>query len=186
VTLEDGIDRWPTFTPTPTEFERTVADLVQAPGHEVTDWQVKYFARPAPTRASTAVRGRTPARPSPRNRRGRHAARRPRVVLPAASRPQPDTDGPAPKTRPQSRPLRRPRVVDVPAGPRHRHRVSRPPRTCCDGWIRYARHSPHPAAPACCRVSWGTRAGTHARRPGQRGGGPRTRPMAPFGRCSTG
>lgn len=43
VTVEDGIDRWPTFELTPTEFERTVADLVQAAGHEVTDWQVKHL-----------------------------------------------------------------------------------------------------------------------------------------------
>lgn len=43
VTLEDGIDRWPTFELTPTEFERTVADLVEAAGHEVTDWQVQHL-----------------------------------------------------------------------------------------------------------------------------------------------
>ena len=43
MTLEDGIDRWPIFALTPTEFERTVADLVRAAGHEVTNWQVEHL-----------------------------------------------------------------------------------------------------------------------------------------------
>lgn len=37
----DGADRWPTFTLSPAEYERAVADLVQDSGHEVVDWQVK-------------------------------------------------------------------------------------------------------------------------------------------------
>lgn len=43
MTLEDGIDRWPIFALTPAEFERTVADLVQAAGREVTNWQVEHL-----------------------------------------------------------------------------------------------------------------------------------------------
>jgi restriction system protein len=39
VTLEDGIDRWPTFVLTPAEYEEAVADLVRTSGHEVTDWR---------------------------------------------------------------------------------------------------------------------------------------------------
>lgn len=37
---EDVADRWPTFTLSPGEYERAVADLVQDSGHEITDWQV--------------------------------------------------------------------------------------------------------------------------------------------------
>jgi restriction system protein len=43
VTLEDGIDRWPTFALTPAEYEEAVADLVRTSGHEVTDWQVQHL-----------------------------------------------------------------------------------------------------------------------------------------------
>jgi restriction system protein len=43
VTLEDGIDRWPTFALTPAEYEEAVADLVRTSGHEVTDWQVEHL-----------------------------------------------------------------------------------------------------------------------------------------------
>jgi restriction endonuclease Mrr len=43
VALEDGTDRWPTFTLTPIEYERAVAALVQAAGHEITDWQVSHL-----------------------------------------------------------------------------------------------------------------------------------------------
>lgn len=41
--LEDGTDRWPTFDLTPVEYERAVAALVQAAGHEITDWQVRHL-----------------------------------------------------------------------------------------------------------------------------------------------
>lgn len=40
---EDGEDQWPTFTLSPTEYERAVADLARASGHEVVDWQVKHL-----------------------------------------------------------------------------------------------------------------------------------------------
>lgn len=40
---EDGVDRWPTFTLSPVEYERAVADLVQDAGHEVADWQVAHL-----------------------------------------------------------------------------------------------------------------------------------------------
>jgi restriction system protein len=43
VSLEDGIDRWPTFELSPTEYERIVAELVRDTGHEVTDWDVKHL-----------------------------------------------------------------------------------------------------------------------------------------------
>ena len=43
VALEDGVDRWPTFDLTPGEYERAVADLVQATGHEVTDFRVQHL-----------------------------------------------------------------------------------------------------------------------------------------------
>lgn len=43
MTLEDGVDRWPTFELSPTDYERAVADLVRAADHEVTDWQVRHL-----------------------------------------------------------------------------------------------------------------------------------------------
>jgi len=43
VALEDSTDRWPAFDLTPVEYERAVAALVQASGHEVTDWQVRHL-----------------------------------------------------------------------------------------------------------------------------------------------
>lgn len=43
MTLEDGVDRWPTFELSPAEYERAVVDLVQAAGHEVADWQVQHL-----------------------------------------------------------------------------------------------------------------------------------------------
>jgi restriction system protein len=43
VALEDGMDRWPTFTLSPDAYERAVADLVQTTGLEVTDWQVQHL-----------------------------------------------------------------------------------------------------------------------------------------------
>lgn len=41
--LEDGVDRWPTFELTPGDYERAVANLVQATGHEVTDFRVQHL-----------------------------------------------------------------------------------------------------------------------------------------------
>lgn len=41
--LEDGSDKWPTFDLTPEEYERTVASLVQAAGHEVADLRVEHL-----------------------------------------------------------------------------------------------------------------------------------------------
>lgn len=41
--LEDGVDRWPTFDLTPEEYERAVASLVQAAGHEVADLRVQHL-----------------------------------------------------------------------------------------------------------------------------------------------
>lgn len=43
VALEDGTDHWLTFALTPAEYERAVADLVQAAGHEVVDWRVQHL-----------------------------------------------------------------------------------------------------------------------------------------------
>lgn len=43
MTLEDGVDRWPTFELSPTDYERAVADLVRAADQEVTDWQVQHL-----------------------------------------------------------------------------------------------------------------------------------------------
>lgn len=43
VALEDGTDRWPEFDLSPVEYERAVAALVLAAGHEVTDWQVRHL-----------------------------------------------------------------------------------------------------------------------------------------------
>lgn len=37
------MDRWPTFTLSPADYERAVADLVQTTGLEVTDWQVQHL-----------------------------------------------------------------------------------------------------------------------------------------------
>lgn len=41
--LEDGVDRWPTFELSPTDYERAVADLVRAADHEVSDWRVEHL-----------------------------------------------------------------------------------------------------------------------------------------------
>jgi len=43
VRLEDGVDRWPTFELSPTDYERAVADLVRAADHEVADWRVEHL-----------------------------------------------------------------------------------------------------------------------------------------------
>jgi restriction system protein len=43
VSPEDGVDRWPTFELSPTEYEHIVAELVRDTGHEVTDWDVKHL-----------------------------------------------------------------------------------------------------------------------------------------------
>jgi restriction system protein len=43
VRLEDGVDRWPTFELSPTDYERAVAELVRAAGHEVSDWRVEHL-----------------------------------------------------------------------------------------------------------------------------------------------
>ncbi|MFL6143547.1 MAG: restriction endonuclease [Labedaea sp.] len=42
-TLEDGQDRWPTFSLTPVEYERAVRDLVGAADREVVDWTVQHL-----------------------------------------------------------------------------------------------------------------------------------------------
>jgi restriction system protein len=42
---DDGNDFWPTFTLTPMQFERCVAEIVQSMAHEVTDWQVNHLAK---------------------------------------------------------------------------------------------------------------------------------------------
>ncbi|MGZ3143413.1 restriction endonuclease [Lentzea chajnantorensis] len=39
--VEDGFDRLPTFTLSPAQYERAVADIVKDAGHEVIDWKVK-------------------------------------------------------------------------------------------------------------------------------------------------
>src|SRR5690606_19469117 len=41
--LEEGADRWPSFTLSPADYERAVEDLVRASGHEVLNWQVKHL-----------------------------------------------------------------------------------------------------------------------------------------------
>ena len=40
---EDGFDRWPTFSLSPAQYERAVADIVKVAGHEVVDWQVEHL-----------------------------------------------------------------------------------------------------------------------------------------------
>ncbi|WP_051030175.1 restriction endonuclease [Nocardia takedensis] len=39
----DGIDRWPTFELSPAEYERAVAEIVKAAGHDVIDWRVEHL-----------------------------------------------------------------------------------------------------------------------------------------------
>lgn len=39
--LEDGTDRWPTFASA--KYECAIADLVQAAGHEITNWQIQHL-----------------------------------------------------------------------------------------------------------------------------------------------
>jgi restriction system protein len=41
--LEDGVDHWPSFELSPTDYERAVAELVRAVNHEVTDWEVRHL-----------------------------------------------------------------------------------------------------------------------------------------------
>ena len=43
VALDDGTGHWLTFALTPVEYERAVAELMQAAGHEVVDWRVQHL-----------------------------------------------------------------------------------------------------------------------------------------------